>query len=103
LETHLAAVEVQTRRRDGLNAGTSDVVVKLPKFDGFTSWPVFHGQLETMANHNGLAAQKKATYLLAIPQGQAADILHNVQVAATYKDIVEALNDRYENQLSAAY
>jgi hypothetical protein len=79
-----------------VNVGTGDVVVKSPKYDGFTSWIVFHGQLETMANHNGLAALMKAMHLLAILLRQASDILHNVQVAATY-DIVGGLKDRYGN------
>jgi hypothetical protein len=68
-------------------------VVKSPKYDG---------QLEAVANHNGLAAQKKATHLLAILQGQAADIIHNVQVAVTYEVVVRGLKDWYENLLAAA-
>jgi hypothetical protein len=101
LEMHLVTEEVQTRCRDGVNVGTSDIMVKSPKYDRLMSWTVFDEELEAMANHNRLAAQKKATHLLVILQGQAADVIHNVQVIVTYKDIVGGLKDWYENLLAA--
>jgi hypothetical protein len=65
LETRLVT-EVQTRCRDGANVGARDVVVKSPKYGGLMSRTVFDGGLETVANHNGLAAQEKSTHLHSI-------------------------------------
>jgi hypothetical protein len=39
------------------------MTVKLPKFDGSTSWTVFHSQFKAAADHNSCAALEKALYL----------------------------------------
>jgi hypothetical protein len=41
-EAKLAAVETQTRRAGGSGPGANTSTVKSPKFDGTTSWAVFH-------------------------------------------------------------
>jgi hypothetical protein len=77
--------------------------VKPPKFDGSTSWAVFH-QFEASAIHNDWTPREKAAYLLGVLQGQTADILHSVPAKASYEDIVGALQDRFgDYQLAAVY
>jgi hypothetical protein len=104
LETQLAALEVRTRRAGGGNAGANADKVKPPKFDGSTSWAVFHRQFEAAAIHNDWTPREKAAHLLSVLQGQAADILHSVPSEASYEDIAGALQDRFgDHQLAAAY
>jgi hypothetical protein len=97
------AVEARKKRGGGGNIGTSADKVKPPKFDGSTSWAVFHRQFEAATNHNDWTSHEKAAHLLAVLQRQAADILHSIPAGATYKDIVGVLKGRYgEHQLAAA-
>jgi hypothetical protein len=77
-ETQLAALEAQTRRAGGGNAGANADKVKPPKFDGSTSWAVFHRQFEAAAVHNDWTPREKVAHLLSVLQGQAVDILHRV-------------------------
>jgi hypothetical protein len=94
-ETQLALVQARSKCGGGGKAGVSAVVVKTPKFDRSTSWTVFRRQFEAATDHNGLGARRKAMHLLAIMQGQAADILHSVPAGGTYEDIVGTLKSRY--------
>lgn len=104
LEYQLAAVETRTRRAAVGGNVTNASTVKPPKFDGSTSWAVFHRQFEAAASHNNWQPGEKAAHLLSGLQGQAADILHSLPVEATYEDIVGALRDRFgDHQLAAAY
>jgi hypothetical protein len=104
LETHLVALEARTRRAGGRSAGVNADKVKPPKFDGSTSWVVFHRQFEAAAIHNDWTPREKAAHFLSVLQGQAADVLHSVPVEASYEDIVGALQDRFgDHQLAAAY
>jgi len=48
-EAQLAAVEARSRRAGGRGPGASTTTVKPPKFDGATSWAVFHRQFEAAA------------------------------------------------------
>jgi hypothetical protein len=102
-ETHLAALEARTRRAGAGNAG-ANAKVKPPKFNGSTSWVVFHRQFEAAAIHNDWTPREKAAHLLSVLQGRAADVLHSVPAEASYEDIVGALQDRFgDHQLAAAY
>jgi hypothetical protein len=57
-----------------------------------------------VTDHSSWAAQEKATHLLAILLGHAADILHSVPAEATYEDTVGVLKGHYgDHQLAAAY
>jgi hypothetical protein len=94
-ETQIAALEVRTRRAGGGNAGANADKVKPPKFDGFTSWVVFHRQFDDAAINMDWTPRQKATHLLSVLQGQAADVLHSVPAEASYEDIVGALQDRF--------
>jgi hypothetical protein len=103
LENQLAAVERRTRRA-AVGGVTNASTVKPPKFDGLTSWAIFHRQFEAAATHNNWQPGEKAAHLLSGLQGQAADILHSLPTEATYEDIVGALRDRFgDHQLAAAY
>jgi len=78
--------------------------VKPPKFDGATSWAVFHRQFENAAVQNKWTQSERAAHLLSVLHGKAADILHTVPPEATYEGIAGALRDRFGNhQLAAAY
>jgi FtsZ-binding cell division protein ZapB len=76
--------QARTRRAGGSSAEANADKVKPRKFDGSTSWVVFHRQFDAAAAH-----------LLSVLQGQAADVLHNVPAEAAYEDIVGALQDRF--------
>jgi chromosome segregation ATPase len=66
LETQLAALESRTRRAGSVNAGANADKVKPPKFDGSTSWVVFHRQFEAAAIHNDWTPREKAVQLLSV-------------------------------------
>jgi hypothetical protein len=64
---------------------------------------VFHCQLEAAADHKWTSS-KKVVHLLTVLEGKAADVLHNIPVGETYKDIVGALKGHYgHHQLAVAY
>jgi hypothetical protein len=87
-------------RRSRANCTT----VKPPKFDGATSWAVFHQQFEAAAVQNNWTLNKKPAHLLSVLQGKVADILHTVPAEATYEDIVGALQDNFgDHQLVASH
>jgi hypothetical protein len=69
----LAVVEAWTRCGGSWNAGTSTVMVKPLQFDESMSWIVCHWQFEAMVTH-----------LVAIQQGQGANILHSVPAGVTW-------------------
>jgi hypothetical protein len=103
-ETQLAALKARTKRAGGGNTGANTDKVKPPKFDGSTSWVVFHRQFEAAAIHNDCTPRENAAHLLSVLQGQAADILRRVSAEASYEDIVGALQNRFgDHQLAAAY
>ena len=78
--------------------------MKPSKFDGATSWAVYHQQFEATAIQNNWIPNEKAAHLLSVLQGEAADILHTVPAEAMYENIIGALRDRFgDHQLAAAY
>jgi TolA-binding protein len=52
LEVQLAAVDAQSRCVGGGSPGANSTTVKPPKFDGATSWAMFHRQFEAVAVQN---------------------------------------------------
>ena len=72
LEARLAAVDAQAFRTGSGGPGASYSTVKPPKFDGATSWAVFHRQFEAAAVQNKLGAERES-----VLHGKAADILHS--------------------------
>jgi hypothetical protein len=78
--------------------------VKPPKFDGATSWAVFHQQFENAGVQNNWTSNEKAAHLLSVLQGQAADNLHTMLAEVMYEDTVGALWDCFgDHQLAADY
>jgi len=77
-EVQLAAVEARSRRAAGGGPGTSTTTVKPPKFDGATSWAVFHRLFEAAAVQNNWMPSEKAAHLLSVLHGKAAGILYTV-------------------------
>jgi hypothetical protein len=73
---------------------TSGIVMNPPKCDGSVSWTVFHRQFEALADQEGWAG-REVTHLLAILQGQAADILLSAPAVATCEGVSGALKGRY--------
>ena len=73
LEAQLAAVDVRSRRAGGGGQGAHSTTVKPQKFDGSTSWAVFHRQFEAAAVQNNWTSNEKAAHLLSVLQGKAAD------------------------------
>jgi hypothetical protein len=104
LEARLAALEARAGRAGGGGPGAKSGMVKPPKFDGATSWAVFHRQFEAAAVQNNWTQSERAAHLLSVLHGKAADNLHTVPAAATCEAIVGALRDRIgDHQLKAAY
>ena len=104
LEAQLAAVEAGTRRAGGGGPGANITTVKLPKFDGATSWAEFHRQFETAEVQNNWTQNEKVAHPFSVLQGQGANILHTVPAEATYEDIAGAFRNRFgEHPLAAAY
>ena len=104
LETRLSAVDAPGIRTGRGGPGASYSMVKPPKFDGATSWAVFHRQFEGAAIQDNWTQSERAAHLLSVLHGKAADILHTVPVEATYEAIGGALRDRFgDHQLAAAY
>jgi hypothetical protein len=103
-EARLAAVETRARRAGNSGPGTNTSTVKPPKFDGTTSWDVFHRQFEAAALQNNWQPREKAAHLLSVLQGQAAEIVRTVPEEATYEEISGALKGRFgDHQLAAAF
>ena len=86
LGAQLAAVEAQIRHAGGSGLGANNTIVKPPKFDGATSWAVFHRQFENAGVQNNWTPNEKAAHLLSVLQGQAADILHTMLAEVMYED-----------------
>jgi phosphoglycolate phosphatase-like HAD superfamily hydrolase len=66
-------------------------------FDESTSWAVFRQQFETVEEHNCRTPSEKATYPMAAYNELAAHILHGVLTGATYEEVTEALENRYDD------
>jgi len=104
LESRLAAVDASAVCTGSGGPRASSSTVKPPRFDGTTSWAVFHRQFEAAAVQNNWTQSERAAHLLSVLHGKAADILHTVPADAPYEAIVGALRDRFgDHQLAAAY
>jgi hypothetical protein len=78
--------------------------VQPPTFNGSSTWSVFGRQLETVAEHNQWSDKEKSTYLITTLKGRAAGVLPGIPTYTTYKDTLQALEDRFGDQhFAAAY
>jgi len=62
LEAQLSAVDVRSRRAGGGGPGANSTTVKPTKFDGATSWALFHRQFEAAAVQNNWTPNEKAAH-----------------------------------------
>jgi hypothetical protein len=78
--------------------------VKPPRLDWSMHWTTFHCQFKAMAGNKNWRAWQKTTYLLAVMQGSAIDVMHSGHTEVAYKDIVKVLEGCYrEHQLAMEY
>jgi translation initiation factor 2B subunit (eIF-2B alpha/beta/delta family) len=102
LQARLEAVETRTERGNTPAAGVS--AAPPPTFNGSTSWSVFRRQFEIVAEHNRWSNWEKSTYLITALKGRAADVLPEIPTNTTYKNTLQALEDRFGDQhFAAAY
>jgi hypothetical protein len=78
------------------NTATGVDSVNPLRFNESASWDVFCCQFEATKGHNW-APPEKNMHLLAIPQGQAGDILQSIPIGVMYKEITENLEGHYRN------
>jgi hypothetical protein len=73
-------------------------------FNGNASWSMFWHQYKATAEHNQWSYQVKLMYLITALKGQVADVLHSILTNTTYKETLQALEDRFGDQhFAAAY
>jgi hypothetical protein len=102
LQAWLEAVETRTERGNTPEAGAS--VAAPPTFNGSTLWSVFRQEFEIVAEHNLWSNREKLTYLIKALKGRAADVLPAIPTSTTYKNTLQALEDRFGYQhFAAAY
>jgi hypothetical protein len=70
LQAKLLTVENRTRRAGCSGPGACTSTVKPPKYDGTTSWAVFHRQFEAAAILNTWQPNEKAAHLLSVLQAK---------------------------------
>ncbi|KAJ8948954.1 hypothetical protein NQ318_022976 [Aromia moschata] len=72
-------------------------MLKLPTYDGQSSWSMYRRQFEAAAKANGWTPQEMATSLVISLRGQALEILHSIpeEQQNDYDRIVGALEIRY--------
>ncbi|KAJ8937184.1 hypothetical protein NQ318_017033 [Aromia moschata] len=72
-------------------------MLKLPMYDGQSSWSMYRRQFEAAAKVNGWTSQEMATSLVISLRGQALEILQSIpeQQQNDYDRIVGALEIRY--------
>ena len=68
--------------------------IKPPVFDGLVPWAVFRHQFETAARHNGWTEEEKATELIMVLQGKAADLLQTMLGCQEYQKLVDTMERR---------
>jgi hypothetical protein len=71
-------------------------------FNGNISWSAFRRQFEIVAGNNQWPDREKSTYLIRALKGRAADVLPGIPTNPTYKDTLQALEDRFGDQHFAA-
>lgn len=79
--------------------------IKLPVFDGLSSWSVYKVQLEAAASYNGWSTKEKAANLMLALRGQAASLLRTLPAGSMdLNAIMAALEQRYgDGHLQTVY
>jgi hypothetical protein len=91
LETQLSEVETQVGHEGGVNIVTDADWAKPLRIDSSISWIVLRYQFEAVAGRRNWASREKGTYVLAVLQGKAADVLQSVPTEMTYEGFIEVL------------
>ncbi|UYV79411.1 K02A2.6-like [Cordylochernes scorpioides] len=100
LEERLAAVETGHPRtpvfqQENNNSGRP--LVKVPTFDGQSSWTSFKTQFDVVAQANGWNVRDKASFLAAALRGPAVDVLQMIpeQLRLDFNSLIDAMESRY--------
>ncbi|UYV71059.1 K02A2.6-like [Cordylochernes scorpioides] len=100
LEERLAVVETGHPRtpvfqQENNNSGRP--LVKVPTFDGQSSWSSFKTQFDVVSQANGWNARDKASFLAAALRGPAVDVLQMIpeQLRLDFNALIDALESRY--------
>ncbi|UYV76815.1 hypothetical protein LAZ67_14002092 [Cordylochernes scorpioides] len=100
LKERLAAVETGHRRtpvfqQENNNSGRP--LVKVPTFDGQSSWTSFKTQFDVDAQANGWNVRDKASFLAAALRGPAVDVLQMIpeQLRLDFNSLIDTLYFRY--------
>ncbi|UYV75192.1 K02A2.6-like, partial [Cordylochernes scorpioides] len=100
LKERLAAVETGHPRtpvfqQENNNSGRP--LVKVPTFDGQSSWTSFKTQFDVAAQANGWNVRDKASFLAAALRGPAVDVLQMIpeQLRLDFNALIDALESRY--------
>ncbi|UYV78634.1 K02A2.6-like, partial [Cordylochernes scorpioides] len=100
LEERLAAVETGHPRTSVFqqeNNNSGRPLVKVPTFDGQSSWTSFKTQFDVVAQANGWNVRDKASFLAAALRGPAVDVLQMIpeQLRLDFNALIDALESRY--------
>ncbi|UYV75702.1 hypothetical protein LAZ67_13001056 [Cordylochernes scorpioides] len=95
LSSTLMSCEV---KKENYNSGSP--VIKVPTFDGQSSWSSFKTQFNVVAQINGWNVGDKASYLAAALRGPAVEVLQMIpeQLRLDFNSLVNALGSRYEEE-----
>ncbi|UYV82442.1 K02A2.6-like, partial [Cordylochernes scorpioides] len=100
LKERLAAVETGHPRtpvfqQENNNSGRP--LVKVPTFDGQSSWTSFKTQFDVVAQANGWNVRDKASFLAAALRGPAVDVLQMIpeQLRLDFNSLIDTLDSRY--------
>ncbi|UYV66258.1 K02A2.6-like [Cordylochernes scorpioides] len=100
LKERLAAVETGHPRSPVFqqeNNNSGRLLVKVPTFDGQSSWTSFKTQFDVVAQANGWNVRDKASFLAAALRGPAVDVLQMIpeQLRLDLNSLIDALESRY--------
>ncbi|UYV74968.1 hypothetical protein LAZ67_12001925, partial [Cordylochernes scorpioides] len=100
LEERFAAVETGHPRtpvfqQENNNSGRP--LVKVPTFDGQSSWTSFKTQFDVVAQANGWNVRDKASFLAAALRGPAVDVLQMIpeQLRLDFNPLIDVQDSRY--------
>lgn len=89
----LETVGVSSSGAAGVNQGPR---VKVPPYDGTTSWAAYRQQFQTVAAANGWTEEQSLTALTVALRGAALSVLEALPNSGSdFKDLMDALESRY--------
>lgn len=93
-------IDIVESRNEKTNVNASLPKLKLPEFDGKSSWRDFRELFdEIVHNNSSLNERTKAQYLKTVLKGEAATVLSHLGAnGGNYQSIYDALVERYHNK-----